>query len=93
MLCTQNTEQANPTNSITKKPVASSLQSSNTSRTTSTFELFLVICIDCNDLHTPIYPSQQQLKQKLNFEVLYLLETNGIAVAGKERLINTTLKS
>jgi hypothetical protein len=33
------------------------------------------------------------LKQKLNFEVLYLLETNGIAVAGKERLINTTLKS
>lgn len=30
------------------------------------------------------------LKQKLNFQVLHLLETNGIAVAGKERLINTT---
>ena len=32
------------------------------------------------------------LKQKLNFQVLYLLETNGIAVAGKERMINTTLR-
>jgi len=32
------------------------------------------------------------LKQKLNFEVLQLMETNGISVAGKERLINTTLR-
>lgn len=31
-------------------------------------------------------------KQKINFQVLHLLETNGIAVAGKERLINTSLR-
>jgi hypothetical protein len=33
-----------------------------------------------------------ELKQKLNFQVLHLLETNGIAVAGKDRMLNTTLK-
>ena len=30
------------------------------------------------------------LKQKLNFQVLQLLESNGIAVAGKERMINAS---
>jgi len=32
------------------------------------------------------------LKQKLNFQVLDMLETNGIAVAGKDRMINTSLR-
>jgi len=30
------------------------------------------------------------LKQKINFQVLQLLEANGIAVAGKERMINAS---